>query len=120
MLEREHGGKVPASLDLLVKMPGIGRKTANVVLGVAFGIPGMVVDTHVARVSERLGLSTRKDRDKIEQDLMALIPEEKWVRFGHQLIQHGRRVCIARKPKCSICALRPYCDYGTDASTVKS
>lgn len=120
MLEKEYAGKVPADLDELVKLPGVGRKTANVVLGVAFGIPGIVVDTHVDRVSKRLGLSDQKDRDKIEQDLMALIPEDKWVKFCHQLIQHGRRVCIARKPKCSICALRSHCDYGMDESTVKA
>lgn len=120
MLEKEYSGKVPADLDALVKLPGVGRKTANVVLGVAFGIPGIVVDTHVDRVSKRLGLTNQKDRDKIEQDLMALIPEEKWVKFCHQLIQHGRRVCIARKPKCSVCALRPLCVYGMDESTVKA
>jgi len=111
---------VPADLDLLVKMPGIGRKTANVVLGVAYGIPGIVVDTHVDRVSTRLGLTRQKDRDKIEQDLMAIMPKERWVQFGHQLIQHGRKICIARKPKCSICALRSWCDYGMDESTVKA
>lgn len=120
VLENEYAGNVPRDLDLLVKMPGIGRKTANVVLGVAFGIPGIVVDTHVDRVSARLGLTRQKDRDKIEQDLMAVIPRERWVKFGHQLIQHGRKVCIARKPKCSVCALRSYCDYGVDESTVKA
>lgn len=119
-LEKEYGGKVPADLDLLVRLPGVGRKTANVVLGVAFGIPGIVVDTHVARLSERLGFTKQKDRDKIEQDLMALIPRERWILLCHQLIQHGRKICIARKPKCSICALRPYCNYGLDESTLKA
>ena len=112
-------GRVPPDLDTLVGLPGIGRKTANVILGNAFGIPGIVVDTHVARVSARLGLTREKDRDKIEQDLMRLVPKEKWIKFSHQLIQHGRRICVARKPKCSICPLRPYCDYGLDESTPK-
>lgn len=120
LLEAGFGGEVPPDLDSLVKLPGIGRKTANVVLGNAFGIPGMVVDTHVARVSARLGLTRHKEPDKIERDLMAAVPREKWVKFGHQLIQHGRKICVARKPKCSICPLRPWCDYGTDESTVKA
>ncbi len=120
ILDREFAGKIPADLQELVKLPGIGRKTANVVLGNAYDIPGMVVDTHVARVSERLGLTRRKDRDKIEQDLMEQIPKERWVKFGHQLIYHGRKICIARKPKCSICPLRPHCDYGQDPSTPKA
>lgn len=120
ILANEFGGKVPADLDTLVKMPGIGRKTANVVLGNSFGIPGVVVDTHVARVSERLGLTGNKHPEKIEQDLMSIVPKEKWVKFGHQLIQHGRRVCIARKPKCSICSLRPECVYGNDPATPKA
>ena len=114
------GGQVPADLETLVELPGIGRKTANVILGNAFGIPGLVVDTHVARVSARIGLTHEKDRDKIERDLMALIPKQKWIKFSHQLIQHGRRICIARKPKCSICPMRPHCDYGTDESTLKA
>ncbi|MGA2401242.1 MAG: endonuclease III [Syntrophobacteraceae bacterium] len=112
ILANRFAGEVPSDLETLVKLPGIGRKTANVVLGNAFGIPGIAVDTHVARVSARLGLTREKDRDKIEQDLMALIPREKWIKFSHQLIQHGRRICIARKPKCSICPLRTHCDYG--------
>jgi endonuclease-3 len=111
---------VPADLDALVKLPGIGRKTANVVLGNAFGIPGIVVDTHVGRVSARLGLTSEKDAEKIERDLMALIPKERWIIFSHQLIQHGRRICIARKPKCSICPLRPQCIYGMDESAPKA
>jgi len=114
------GGKVPPDLESLVELPGIGRKTANVVLGNAFGIPGVVVDTHVARLSARIGLTREKDRDKIEQDLAALIPKQRWIKFSHQLIQHGRRICIARKPKCSICPLRPHCEYGTDGKTLKA
>lgn len=116
----KFGGRVPPDLDSLVTLPGVGRKTANVVLGNAFGIPGIVVDTHVARVSARLGLTARKEPEKIEQDLMASIPKERWTKFSHQLIQHGRRICIARKPKCSICPLRPLCDYGMDPSTLKA
>jgi endonuclease-3 len=107
-------GLVPADMNSLVQLPGVGRKTANVILGNAFGIPGVVVDTHVARVSTRLGLTHEKDRDKIEQDLMGLIPKENWIKFSHQLIQHGRRICIARKPKCPICPLRPHCEYGME------
>ena len=120
ILASQFAGKVPADLDALVKLPGIGRKTANVVLGNSFGIPGIVVDTHVARVSARLGLTSEKEAEKIERDLMALIPKEKWIKFSHQLIQHGRRICIARKPKCSICPLRPHCIYGMDESAPKA
>ena len=120
ILANQFGGEVPSDLETLVALPGIGRKTANVVLGNAFGIPGIAVDTHVARVSARLGLTREKDRDKIERDLMALIPKEKWIKISHQLIQHGRRICIARKPKCSICPLRSHCDYGMNESTPKA
>ena len=112
ILAERFGGEVPANLEKLVELPGVGRKTANVILGNAFGIPGIVVDTHVARVSARLGLTREKDRDKIERDLMESIPREKWIKFSHQLIQHGRRICVARKPKCPICPLLPYCEYG--------
>jgi endonuclease-3 len=114
ILDAEYGGNVPADLDILVTLPGIGRKTANVVLGNVFDIPGIVVDTHVARVSHRLGLTTHKDPVKIEQDLMALIPKERWTRFCHQIIQHGRKICHARKPKTSICPLSPYCQYAAE------
>jgi endonuclease III len=120
VLEKRFAGKVPADLDTLVELPGIGRKTANVVLGNAFQIPGIVVDTHVARLSARLGLTDQKDRDRIERDLMAAIPRAKWIKFCHQLIQHGRKICVARKPKCSICPLRPSCNYGMDESTPKA
>jgi endonuclease-3 len=111
ILDEQFGGQVPHDLDTLVQLPGIGRKTANVILGNAYQIPGIVVDTHVGRVAQRLGLTGRKDPDKIEQDLMALIPRERWIVFSHQLIQHGRRLCQARKPKTDICPLRPCCDY---------
>lgn len=109
-LADEHGGEVPRDLEELVKLPGIGRKTANVVLGTAFGIAsGVVVDTHVARVSQRLGLTSQKDPVKIEKDLMELIPQAEWVNFSHRVIHHGRGICVARKPKCRECPLLPEC-----------
>lgn len=111
ILAERYSGRIPAELETLVQLPGIGRKTANVILGNAFAIPGIVVDTHVGRVAQRLGLSSHKDPDKIEQDLMAIIPRERWIKFSHQLIQHGRRLCQARKPKTELCPLRSYCDY---------
>jgi endonuclease III len=111
-LVAKFAGQVPACLDDLVKLPGIGRKTANVILGNAFGIPGLVVDTHIGRVAQRLGLTRQKDPVKIEFDLMDLVPQERWVKFSHQLIAHGRRVCSAKKPDCLHCPLRPHCDYG--------
>jgi endonuclease-3 len=114
-LVTQFGGQVPASLDDLVKLPGIGRKTANVILGNAFGIPGLVVDTHMSRVSQRLGLTNQKDPVKIEFDLMPLVPQERWVKFSHQMIWHGRQICTAKKPDCPHCPLLPYCDYGQKA-----
>jgi endonuclease-3 len=112
ILHERFGGEVPASLDTLVELPGIGRKTANVILGNSFGIPGIVVDTHVGRVTQRLGLTKHKDPEKIEFDLMALLPRDHWVKFCHQIILHGRQICQARKPRCEICPLRPHCSYG--------
>lgn len=110
VLAEEHGGRVPRDLDVLVALPGIGRKTANVVLGTAYGIPsGVVVDTHVARISRRLGLTSRKEPEKIERDLMDQIPEKEWIDFSHRMIHHGRRICIARKPKCEECTLGSIC-----------
>ena len=114
-LVEKFGGQVPASLDDLVKLPGIGRKTANVILGNAFGIPGVVVDTHIGRVAQRLGLTPQKDPVKIEFDLMPLVPRERWVKFSHQLIAHGRGICSAKKPDCPHCPLLPYCAYGAKA-----
>jgi endonuclease III len=111
ILNQRFGGEIPADLEALVQLPGIGRKTANVILGNAYQIPGIVVDTHVGRVAQRLGLTAQKDPDKIERDLMALVPKERWIIFSHQLIQHGRQLCQARKPKCEVCPLRPCCDY---------
>ena len=105
----DHGGEVPSSMEELTALPGVGRKTANVVRGNAFGLPGMVVDTHVKRVSFRLGWTTEKDPEKIERDLMRLIPEEKWTHAGHVLIFHGRRICKAPVPSCSACPVLEYC-----------
>lgn len=105
----EHGGQVPDSLEALTKLPGVGRKTANVVLGDAFGIPGVVVDTHVHRLSRRIGLTTLDTPEKIEQDLMKLFPPEEWTLLGHRLIFHGRQVCDAKKPQCEVCTLREFC-----------
>lgn len=106
----EHEGRVPDDLDLLVRLPGVGRKTANVVLGTAFGIAsGIVVDTHVGRISRRLGLTENKDAVKIERELMDRIPKKEWVSFSHRMIQHGRQICTARKPKCEECAMKAFC-----------
>jgi endonuclease-3 len=105
-----HGGEVPADMDALTPLPGVGRKTANVVLGNAFDINvGVVVDTHVARLSKRLGLTREDDPVKIERDLMALFPRETWTLLSHRLIWHGRRLCDARKPRCGECPLAPRC-----------
>ncbi len=111
-LVEKYEGEVPNSLEELVKLPGIGRKTANVILGTAFNTPGIVVDTHVGRITQRIGLTRQRDPVKIEFDLMDLIPQEKWTVFSHQLIQHGRKICNARKPKCSECPLLEHCDHG--------
>jgi endonuclease-3 len=106
----EFGGKVPQTMDELLTLPGVARKTANVVLGSGFGIAvGVVVDTHVMRLAHRLDLSHNSDPRKIEQDLMAVIPQDKWILFSHQLIWHGRRVCVARKPRCIECNLEKLC-----------
>ncbi|MBV8843382.1 MAG: endonuclease III [Bryobacterales bacterium] len=110
----EFGGEVPRDIDQLLTVPGAARKTANVVLGTAFGIAsGVVVDTHVQRISQRLDLTKQTDPAKIEKDLMKAIPKEKWILFSHQMILHGRALCIARNPKCAECALDPLC-YAKD------
>ena len=109
-LVADHGGEVPASMDQLRVLPGVGRKTANVVLGNAFGMDeGVVVDTHVARVSNRLGLTRQTDPIKIERDLMTLFPRQQWTLLSHLLIFHGRRVCVARRPRCAECVLASFC-----------
>jgi len=110
----KFGGQVPRTMEEILTLPGVARKTANVVLGTAYGIAsGIVVDTHVQRLSNRLDLTRNEDPRKIEQDLMAIIPKEKWIIFSHQIIWHGRRVCFARKPNCSECNLENLC-YSKD------
>ncbi len=111
VLLETHGGRVPDRLDELVDLPGVGRKTANVVLGAAFERPGIVVDTHVKRVSWRLGFTENSDPDKIEFDLMDIIPRKEWSDFSLRLIFFGRQTCTARKPKCPVCLLDPLCPY---------
>jgi endonuclease III len=110
----KFAGQVPRTMEEILTLPGVARKTGNVVLGTAYGIAvGIVVDTHVIRLSNRLDLTRNEDPRKIEQDLMAIIPQNKWIQFSHQLIWHGRRVCAARKPKCAECNLESLC-YSKD------
>ncbi len=104
-----HGGEVPQTMEELVPLPGVGRKTANVLLGNAFDVPGIPVDTHVGRLSHRMGLTEHADPVKIERDLMALLPRKEWTMFGHRMIYHGRQVCHARKPTCEECTLAKLC-----------
>jgi endonuclease-3 len=105
-----HHGEIPKTLEELVELPGVGRKTANVVLGTVFGIAsGVVVDTHVRRISNLLGLTTSENPEQIERDLMELVPREEWIDFSHRLIHHGRKICIARRPNCLECPLLPNC-----------
>ncbi len=110
----KFGGQVPRTMEEILTLPGVARKTGNVVLGTAYGIAsGVVVDTHVLRLCNRLDLSRNEDPKKVEQDLMKIIPQEKWIQFSHQLIWHGRRVCHARKPKCLECNMESLC-YAKD------
>ena len=109
VLVEKHGGQVPHTMEELVPLPGVGRKTANVILGNAFGVPGIPVDTHVGRLSRRMGLTEHDDPVKVESDLMALIPKDDWTDFGHRMIFHGRQVCHSRKPKCDLCVLKKIC-----------
>jgi endonuclease III len=111
---QNFGGEVPQTMEAILTLPGVARKTANVVLGTAYGIPsGIVVDTHVQRIAKRLDLTRNEDPTKIEQDLMQVIPKDKWILFSHQIIWHGRRICQARKPKCVECNLESLC-YAKD------
>jgi endonuclease-3 len=110
-LIEKHHSKVPQTLDEMVKLPGVGRKTANVILGAAFGIPGVVVDTHVARISKRLDLTNHKDPVKIEFDLMQIIPKKEWSDFSLQLIYFGRETCKSRNPACATCPLNHICRF---------
>lgn len=110
----KFGGKVPRTMEEMLTIPGVARKTANVVLGTAYGIPtGIVVDTHVQRIARRLDLARHSDPNKIEQELMKIIPQDRWILFSHQLIHHGRRLCKARRPLCADCQLEPLC-YAPD------
>ena len=117
-LIEEFGGEVPRDIQEMIKLPGVGRKTAAMVLGNALGLnQGIAVDTHVRRVVERLQLSDKKTPEKIEQDLMQLVPRDEWTWFSNALILHGRQTCTARNPQCSTCVLEPYCPYPGKAST---
>ncbi len=111
MLLSEYGGEVPDDIDKLTKLPGVGRKTANVVRGNIYGIPSIVVDTHVRRVSNLLGFTESQDPVKIEFELMELLPVKNWIAYNTQIIAHGRKICIARRPKCDICFLSEFCDH---------
>jgi len=109
-LADKHDGEVPRDIEQMVALPGVGRKTANVVLGTCFGMAtGVVVDTHVTRITGRLGLTKHTDAVKIERDLMELVPQSEWVDFAHRMIHHGRRICMARKPQCPDCSMREIC-----------
>jgi endonuclease-3 len=110
MLLEKYRGNIPKTMEELLLLPGVARKTANVVLGVAFAIPsGVVVDTHVGRLARRMGLTRDERPDKVEADLMALLPRKEWINFSHRMIMHGRQICIARKPRCSICPVANIC-----------
>ena len=111
ILLREHGGKVPANREALEQLPGVGRKTANVVLNVAFGRPMIAVDTHVFRVANRIGLAPGKSPDEVEQRLVKFVPDEFKLHAHHWLILHGRYVCVARSPKCGVCSIRDLCEF---------
>ncbi len=113
----KYGGEVPADLELLQTLPGVGRKTANVVASNAFGIPAIAVDTHVFRVSNRIGLANAKNVEKTEEQLQKAIPREQWSQAHHWLIFHGRQICAARKPKCEICPLSGLCEFYRKNST---
>ncbi len=110
-LIKDFGGKVPNNMEDLLSLPGVGRKTANVVLGNIFGVPGVIVDTHCKRLSNRMGFSNKEDPEKIEYDLMAILPEKDWTTFSNCLVYHGRAICDARKPKCGQCPIAQYCDF---------
>ncbi len=114
-LVSRFGGDVPKNLEALVTLPGVGRKTANVILGNAYGIPGIAVDTHVRRVSRRIGLTENDDPVKIEFDLMEIVPEEEWTHFSNLLIWHGRRTCMAKKPLCEQCSIHKGCEYRSES-----
>ena len=107
----KYKGKIPGTMEELRELPGVGRKTANVVLGNCFGVPGITVDTHVQRVTRRLGLTKSEDPDQIEQDLNKVVPQPEWTHFSHRIILHGRAICQARRPLCEKCPVAEYCAY---------
>ena len=109
-----HDGNVPGTMEELLALPGVGRKTANVVLGTVFHVPGIIVDTHAGRLSRRMGLTAQEDPGKVELDLMKLLPKREWTDFSHRLVFHGRAICNARKPRCDICRCRPCCVFGSN------
>ena len=111
MLVNDYDGKVPSNMEDLLRLPGVGRKTANLVLGDAFGIPGIVVDTHAGRLARRIGFTKEKDPAKVERDLREIIPKSKWIVLGHWFVAHGRAVCSSRSPKCKNCRIAPLCEY---------
>ena len=106
---KDHGGEIPRTMDELTRLPGVGRKTANVVLGNAFNVPGLVVDTHMIRLANLLDLAQGKDAVKVEYALTELLPQEEWTMFSHRISEHGRQVCVARRPRCGECVLRELC-----------
>jgi len=112
MLLEKHGGKIPSSIEELTELPGVGRKTANVIRGNIYDIPSIVVDTHVGRISRKLGLTKQEDPKKVEHDLEAVLPKDHWILWNIQIIAHGRTICTARKPACKECFLREYCPEG--------
>ena len=112
ILVSEYGGKVPSDIDKLTALPGVGRKTANVIRGNIYDIPSIVVDTHVGRISRKLGLTENEDPEKVEHDLEAVLPEDRWILWNIQIIAHGRTICTARKPKCAECFLKELCPAG--------
>jgi len=107
----DYNGEIPNTIDELVKLPGVGRKTANVFLSEIHNTPGIIVDTHAKRLSRRIGLTKEEDPVKIESDLMKKIPKDQWSEFSHRMVYHGRAVCNARSPKCEMCSINLYCDY---------
>ncbi len=110
VLVEEFGGRIPESVEDMVKLPGVGRKTANMVLGGAFGLPAIIVDRHVLRVSQRIGFTDKKDPDKVEEELRRIVPEDKWTKFSFLLLNHGKNICTARDPKCGECPVCGVCD----------
>jgi len=115
-LIQQFNGEVPNNIDDLIKLHGVGRKTANVVIANAFGKQGIIVDTHMLRVSNLIGLTTNKDATKVEYDLQKIIPNSQWTNFSHKIVEHGRNICIANRPKCEICPISQYCRYYNDLS----